>query len=268
MIVDIYRLFTIHIVIIHRLLSYSHQFQLQSLSSLWLLFQGRKINVLRNHRIDTCTYDQSQLIFGIVLFSIVMFLFPNFAVYFFLFAFLQLCSVFIQYFIYSISVLVKEFPYYILYMYICKPIFLADGIQFKLHTPQMNHLDHQSPRINTSITPSTKGGSNRKKCSDKTLSKSNTSTTTSSYLEHDIYNNNMENSSSSMLNQYLYHNINYFWTDIWHRATCSSPSINTSITINPTIAGTNIGNNTMGSSTIATNADEKIGILKDSTDIR
>jgi len=65
MIVDLYRLLSVHIVLIHRALSYSHQLHLHCFGSLLLLFQGRKKNALRR-RIDSCQCDQSQLLFAIV----------------------------------------------------------------------------------------------------------------------------------------------------------------------------------------------------------
>lgn len=65
MIVDLYRLLSVHIVFIHRALSYSHQLHLHCFGSLLLLFQGRKRNALRR-RIDSCQCDQRQLLFAIV----------------------------------------------------------------------------------------------------------------------------------------------------------------------------------------------------------
>ena len=65
MVVDLYRLLSVHIGLIHRALSLSHQLHLHCFGSLSLLFRGQKRNALRR-RIDSCRSDQSQLLFAIV----------------------------------------------------------------------------------------------------------------------------------------------------------------------------------------------------------
>jgi len=60
LVIDIIRVLTLHVAIIHRILALQHQFQLQLVYSLWHLFRGQKKNILR-HRVDSCAYDQHQV---------------------------------------------------------------------------------------------------------------------------------------------------------------------------------------------------------------
>ena len=75
--IDVLRLISVHIAIIHRILYILHWVLSELIKSLWLLFRGKKSNILR-HRIDTNNYDSKQLLFGTVLFSILLFLYPTF----------------------------------------------------------------------------------------------------------------------------------------------------------------------------------------------
>ena len=129
-IVDIIRVLTLHIAVIHRILGMLHNFQLRIVHSLWYLFQGQKINILRK-RVDTCEYDRQQLFLGTVLFSIFFFLFPSLAVYFYLFAFAQVVIVLLQIVVWILVVVVKDFPGYVLYTFIWVPYITSD-IQFQI----------------------------------------------------------------------------------------------------------------------------------------
>jgi len=54
--IDLLRLYTIHIAIIHRILAIQHHFLIEVIKSLWLLLTGQKRNILRR-RFDTFDYD-------------------------------------------------------------------------------------------------------------------------------------------------------------------------------------------------------------------
>ena len=57
---------------------------LKVIASLWHLFRGRKRNILRN-RVDTLDFSMERLLLGTILFTILVFLFPTFAVYYLFF---------------------------------------------------------------------------------------------------------------------------------------------------------------------------------------
>ena len=128
---DVVRLLTLHIAVLHRLLSVFHQLQIRLLNSLWLLFQGKKKNILRK-RVDTGQFDSDQFLMGILLFAIVLFFFPSFAVYFYLFALAQLCIVSSQCAALVFTIAIKDFPFYSLALHYSHCNMICDGVQVQL----------------------------------------------------------------------------------------------------------------------------------------
>jgi hypothetical protein len=127
LVVDMIRLMTIHIALIHRLLSIFHSFQVTTLISLLRLFQGKKLNILRA-RVDTLDSHHSQLFCGIVLFTVFFFLFPTFAVYYYLFTVLQLSIVLCQSLLWSVTVTLKEFAWYEVFKSVSDRKFITSGV--------------------------------------------------------------------------------------------------------------------------------------------
>jgi phosphatidylinositol glycan class Q protein len=99
---DVLRIFTVHIHVCHMISRAVYQRFLRTVGSLWNLFhgkyesrsplhsntyasEGKRYNVLRN-RIDSWNYDLDQLLFGTILFTLVAFLFPTVLIYYMLFA--------------------------------------------------------------------------------------------------------------------------------------------------------------------------------------
>ena len=129
LLIDIFRLVTVHIAIIQRLFYFLHYLVSDIILSLWLLFRGKKSNILRG-RIDNCNYDRNQLLFGTVLFSILLFLYPTFAAYYFLFTAIHICIGLVQLFVWLIASAVTEFPYFLLLLRIFSPSSVSQGVQF------------------------------------------------------------------------------------------------------------------------------------------
>uniref|UniRef100_A0A6S8U012 Uncharacterized protein n=1 Tax=Chaetoceros debilis TaxID=122233 RepID=A0A6S8U012_9STRA len=86
---DLSKLATIHVYIVARAFRHMFQTQLSLFSSLWLLFRGKKKNILRQ-RSDTLEYDFMQLFLGMILFAICLFLFTTILVYYTFFTFVHL----------------------------------------------------------------------------------------------------------------------------------------------------------------------------------
>jgi len=66
-----------------------YNLQLNTLSSLWRLFRGKKWNVLRK-RVDSAVYNIDQLFLGTLLFTILLFLWPTTALFYAVFAMVSL----------------------------------------------------------------------------------------------------------------------------------------------------------------------------------
>ncbi|RYH26232.1 hypothetical protein EON65_14890, partial [archaeon] len=101
---------------------FTHYIHIHSsiLKSMYLMFTGSKINILRNFRIDSNVYDNTQLWFGMWFFSIFFFLFPSFYVYYIFFAVLQCVSIAMQYMVYMVFCIPTHvIPLYIPILYTC-----------------------------------------------------------------------------------------------------------------------------------------------------
>lgn len=66
-----------------------YNLQLNTLSSLWHLFRGKKWNVLRR-RVDSAVYNVDQLFLGTLLFTVLLFLLPTTALFYVVFAVVSL----------------------------------------------------------------------------------------------------------------------------------------------------------------------------------
>lgn len=178
LVIDFFRLASVHVAVIHRLLFLLYAALSKLITSLWLLFRGKKSNALRG-RVDTSNYDRKQLLFGTCLFSILLFLYPTIAAYYCLFmcihcfigAFLAL--------IWSIVISLREFPYYLLLLRLISPHSVTHGVEFRFmsHTAELGiqrdrsesitsrndkdnyNILYQSGSIDSALSIVTEGGS-------------------------------------------------------------------------------------------------------------
>jgi hypothetical protein len=77
---DMLRIASFHIAVFHAAFRNIYLFQLHMFSSLWHLFCGKKKNILRQ-RSDTLEYDSMQLLVGMILFTVSLFLLTTVLVY-------------------------------------------------------------------------------------------------------------------------------------------------------------------------------------------
>jgi hypothetical protein len=85
MMFDITRLALIQIHFLSEIFAQCLRYEMSALKSFWLLFNGKKRNILRN-RSDNLHYDHMQLLLGMVLFSSCLFVFTTVLVYHWFFA--------------------------------------------------------------------------------------------------------------------------------------------------------------------------------------
>lgn len=86
---DVARFSTLHVALFASSFRALYRTELYLFSALWRLCRGKKQNYLRR-RTDTMEYDATQLLLGMILFSMVIFLFTTILVYYLFFAILDL----------------------------------------------------------------------------------------------------------------------------------------------------------------------------------
>ncbi|KAI9332725.1 N-acetylglucosaminyl transferase component-domain-containing protein [Zopfochytrium polystomum] len=101
------------------------------LFSLFQLFRGRKLNVLRD-RVDSAEFDLDQLLLGTILFTVIVFLLPTVAVYYILFSLIRVAVLSIQSVIEIALAILNHFPLFAIMLRFKDPHRLPSGVQFQL----------------------------------------------------------------------------------------------------------------------------------------
>lgn len=144
--IDLLTLSTFHLFLFYLISSKLYHSSLTLLSSLFRLFRGMRANVLRK-RLDKCDYgkgrpavfypssivillllDLDQLLLGTILFTLLSFLFPTVAVFYFFIVNLHLAFLFLVALLELSLKVLQEFPYYLLLLRIIYPQRLSDGL--------------------------------------------------------------------------------------------------------------------------------------------
>ncbi|CAA7409350.1 unnamed protein product [Spirodela intermedia] len=82
--IDLLKLATLHVTVLHRFISFLYSQQIWALTSLWRLFRGQKWNPLRL-RLDSFDYSVEQHVVGSLLFTPILLLLPTTSVFYIFF---------------------------------------------------------------------------------------------------------------------------------------------------------------------------------------
>jgi hypothetical protein len=158
--VDLFRLVTLHLTVIFLVVRKLETLLLSTLASLWYLFNGRKVNVLRNSRIDSYRYDRTQLLLGTALFAILVFVSPTFTALFLLLLSLRLVLVAVEVVFWSAIVFVRHLPVYkLLCLLVSYTSLQTNGIKFVFESSAaaahpalaVPHEAHRAPSSHMSL---------------------------------------------------------------------------------------------------------------------
>ncbi|EFA78711.1 ubiquitin-protein ligase [Heterostelium album PN500] len=197
-IIDLFSIFTLHISVFYSVSARFYLLQLMLLKSLWNLFRGVKYNPLRK-RTDSCDFDQYQLLLGTLLFTLIFFLFPTTAVYYFFFATFKSSLTVVMALFSLLLHLLKTFPLFGMLVYFIDQKYLPNGVTFTvknnentkkqqatLTTTTITNLDQlQTPTITSGGGSNSSGNVN--KPSSPLLHGQTTTTTTPSGLQSPLH---------------------------------------------------------------------------------
>jgi phosphatidylinositol glycan class Q protein len=126
---DLAKLSMVHIQVIQRIFRLVLRVEISLFGSLWLLFRGKKKNVLRQ-RSDSLEYDFMQLLLGMILFAVCLFLFTTVLVYFTFFSMVHLLVTTSIGFLWMMHLLVTCFPLGDVILAICEPRAFSSKVFF------------------------------------------------------------------------------------------------------------------------------------------
>ncbi|EGG23125.1 putative glycosyltransferase [Cavenderia fasciculata] len=150
-IIDLFSIFTLHIHVFYSVSARFYLLQLILAKSLWNLFRGVKFNPLRK-RTDSCDFDQYQLLLGTVLFTLIIFLVPTTAIYYYFFAVFKAALAIILGLFGLLLHLLKTFPLCGIVIYLIDPKYLPFGVTFKV-SESSNSTSQQPQLLSHPSTP-------------------------------------------------------------------------------------------------------------------
>jgi phosphatidylinositol N-acetylglucosaminyltransferase subunit Q len=128
---DLASILTLHIYAFYVASARIYNWQVSILASLFQLFRGKKINVLRD-RIDSCDYALDQLLLGTILFTLLSFLLPTVFVFYITFASARMAIISIKAGLDTLLACLNHFPLFALMLRFKDSRRLPGGIHFEL----------------------------------------------------------------------------------------------------------------------------------------
>ncbi|KAL6903615.1 hypothetical protein ACP4OV_004428 [Aristida adscensionis] len=131
--IDIIQLATLHVTLLHWLISLIYSRQIQTVASLWRLFRGRKWNPLRQ-RLDSYDYTVEQHVVGSLLFTPVLLLIPTTSVFYIFFSILTTTVTWLCVMLEIVISVIHSTPYAELILWVMRRKTFPAGLLF-LHVP-------------------------------------------------------------------------------------------------------------------------------------
>lgn len=135
--IDIIQLATLHVTILHWLISSLYSRQIQTVASLWRLFRGRKWNPLRQ-RLDSYDYTVEQHVVGSLLFTPILLLIPTTSVFYVFFSILTTTVIWVCVMLEIVIALIQSTPYAELTLWVMRRHRFPAGLFF-FHLPSNGH---------------------------------------------------------------------------------------------------------------------------------
>ncbi|CAL5000285.1 unnamed protein product [Urochloa decumbens] len=136
--IDIIQLATLHVTMLHWLISSIYSRQIQTVASLWRLFRGRKWNPLRQ-RLDSYDYTVEQHVVGSLLFTPVLLLIPTTSVFYVFFSILTTTVIWVCVMLEIVIAVIQSTPYAELTLWVTRRQRFPAGVFF-LHEPSSRDL--------------------------------------------------------------------------------------------------------------------------------
>jgi phosphatidylinositol glycan class Q protein len=149
---DLLSILTLHIYSFYIASARIYNWQLSIIYSLFHLFRGKKINVLRK-RTDSCDYELDQLLIGTILFTLLIFLLPTVLVYYCLFASARMAIIMLKASLDTMLACLNHFPLFALMLRVKDSKRLPGGIMFELKdTAEVSkHFRHTLPQSSATV---------------------------------------------------------------------------------------------------------------------
>ncbi|KAI8813172.1 N-acetylglucosaminyl transferase component-domain-containing protein, partial [Cladochytrium replicatum] len=128
---DLLSISTLHLHIFYTVSGRIYYWQVSCIHSLFMLFQGKKHNVLRN-RIDSAVYGIDQLLLGTLMFTLLIFLFPTVGVFYLFFTLCRVVVVGLQASADILLAAINHFPLFALMQLVKDPARLPAGISMSV----------------------------------------------------------------------------------------------------------------------------------------